>query len=61
MAKTLYHRIDSNEQKLNRIGILLENLMMTIGDKNGTNQNRTGNPTDGSHGETPSVERGQAL
>ena len=35
--------------------------MMTIGDKNSTNQNRTGNPTDGSHGETPSVERGKAL
>ena len=60
-TRTIYNRIDSNEQKLNQIGRLLENLMKSIETKQDANQDRTGNPTSDSQEVNPSSEKGDAL
>ena len=60
-TRTIYSRIDSNEQKLNQIGRLLENLMILIEKKQDVNQDRTGNPTSDSQDVNPSSKKGDAL
>ena len=61
-AKTIYNRIDANENKLNAIGNLLERLMVKLDNPHaGNDQDETRNLTTGDQNETPSLEKGPSL
>ena len=60
-TRTIYSRIDSNKQKLNQIGSLLEKLMKLLDKKQDVNQDRIGSPNSDSQDMNPSYKKGDSL